>query len=156
MEDLAQASFDSPIQRPDEKPKIPGPHRSMDLHSREAPGTHHSATVGVVDRERIQDVENRKWCPPRGTEDILIHAGLDNCDLSEERLQEIEEEHGVKLPREFEQGGIVGVVAVQACAIWSHSPLHESGSNGWMLVRPRRLRFRKCQGQVKLFRPALD
>jgi len=115
MEDLAQASFDSPIQRPDEKPKIPGPHRSMDLHSREAPGTHHSATVGVVDREWIQDVENRKWCPPRGTEDILIHAGLDNCDLSEERLQEIEEEHGVKLPREFEQGGIVGVVAVQAC-----------------------------------------
>ena len=110
----------------------------------------------MVDREWIQDVENRSWCPPPGTEDILIQAGLNKSELSEERLQEIEEEYGVRLPHEFEQGGIVGVVAVQAGAIWSHSPWHESGSNGWMLVRRRRLGFQKCQGQLKLFRTEFD
>jgi hypothetical protein len=103
-----------------------------------------------------KDVENRNWCPAPGTEDILIHAGLNNSELSEERLHEIEEEHGVRLPREFEQGGIVGVVEVTACAIWSRSRWHQRGFNGWMLERPRRLKFRECQGQLKLFHPEFD
>ena len=110
----------------------------------------------MVDREWIQDVENRSWCPPPGTEDILIQAGLNKSELSEERLQEIEEEYGVRLPREFEQGSIVGVVEVQACAIRSRSPWHQRGFKGWMLARPRRLKFRRCQGQQKLFRPEFD
>ena len=90
------------------------------------------------------------------SEEILFHAGLNNSDLSADRLQEIEEKTGVRLPREFDQGGIVGVVAVQACAIWSRSPWHESGSYGWMLVRRRQLKFRRCQGQLKLFHPQFE
>jgi ASCH domain len=103
-----------------------------------------------------KDVESRNWCPPPGTEDILIHAGLNNSELSEERLQEIEEEYGVRLPHEFEQGVVIGVVEVQACAIWSHSPWHHCGFKGWMLARPRRLKFREYQGQLKLFRAKFD
>ena len=103
-----------------------------------------------------KDVENRLWCPPSHTTEILVHAGLNKSHCSEEQFEEIEANLGVRVPREFEHGGIIGVVEIKACAIWIHSPWHQSGLKAWMLTSPRRLSFRGCEGRQKLYRPEFD
>lgn len=99
-----------------------------------------------------KDVENRSRATKyRGP--LLIHAGLSRANLSDEKLEAFERRYGVKLPREYEQGGIVGVVDVAECNDRPNSIWHDHGWSGWVLAKPRRLPFRPCKGALSFFKP---
>ena len=99
-----------------------------------------------------KDIENRSW-RTRYRGPVLIHAGSNTSELSEPTLQRIERRHGIKLPREFEIGGFVGVVDVMDCRSRTGSPWHVRGKIGWVLTKARRLSFRPCKGALGFFRP---
>lgn len=99
-----------------------------------------------------KDVENRSWST-RHRGPFLVHAGQSKSDLATAELDRIERKHGLKLPREFEHGGIVGIVDIVDCRKQTNSPWHHRGSVGWVLSNPRRLPFRPCKGALSLFRP---
>jgi hypothetical protein len=99
-----------------------------------------------------KDVENRSWRTHyRGP--VLIHAGANTSELSEPTIQRIEHRHGIKLPREFETGGIIGVVDIVDCRSRTGSTWHVRGNIGWVLAKPRRLTFRACKGALGFFKP---
>src|SRR5438128_12301732 len=61
-----------------------------------------------------KDIENRSWrTNHRGP--LLIHASSTLTDFTPEKLDEIERKHGVRVPKDAETGGIVGVVDVVDC-----------------------------------------
>ena len=53
----------------------------------------------------------------------------------------------------FDYGGVVGMVDVIDCCKGTDSPWHQRGAIGWVLAKPRRLKFRPCKGVLGLFRP---
>jgi len=59
---------------------------------------------------------------------------------------------GVKLPDEFEFGGIVGMVRIDDCVTKSRSKWFE-GSVGWVLSTSKKLPFIPLKGQLGLFDP---
>jgi hypothetical protein len=99
-----------------------------------------------------KDIENRSWAT-RHRGPLLIHAGQSEADLDEAELAGIERKHRIKLPREFERGGVIGVVDVVDCRARTKSSWHIRGCIGWVLSNPRRLPFRPCKGALSLFRP---
>jgi hypothetical protein len=101
-----------------------------------------------------KNVENRSRAT-RHRGPLLIQAGLSRANLEEAVLSRIERKYGVKLPREFELGGVIGIVDVVDCVRRSSSPWHERGSMGWRLRNPRRLPFRRCKGALGFFKPQL-
>jgi|SRR5215475_8636358 len=101
-----------------------------------------------------KDVENRSR-NTRHRGPVLIHAGLNTSNLDERLLEEIERTYGVRLPRQFDRGGIVGVADIVGCARRSASAWHDRGAIGWILSKPRRLPFRACKGALGLFRPEI-
>lgn len=102
-----------------------------------------------------KDVENRSWATKhRGP--LLIHAGSSKANLSDANRRQIEKEYRVKLPSEFELGGIVGIAEVADCKERSKSRWHSLGWIGWMLANPRRLSFRACKGALNLFKPKFE
>jgi hypothetical protein len=100
----------------------------------------------------FKDVENRSW-PTRHRGPLLIHAGVNKSELSEARLEALEATYGVRLPRDFEIGGVVGIVDVIDCKRRPDSVWHIRGQVGWVLARPRRLKFREAKGLLGLFVP---
>jgi hypothetical protein len=99
-----------------------------------------------------KDVENRSW-NTRYRGPILIHAALSTHDLRAGEGTNVARRHGIKMPREYERGGIVGVAEIVDCRATTGSPWHRRGQIGWLMAKPRRLSFRECKGSLGLFRP---
>jgi hypothetical protein len=102
----------------------------------------------------FKDIENRSWATRyRGT--LLIQASASRptkCKLEEDTL--FARKRGVKLPDEFERGGIVGMVQLDDCITKSRSKWFE-GPIGWVLSKPKKLKFIPLKGQLGLFDPPL-
>jgi hypothetical protein len=101
-----------------------------------------------------KDVENRTWAT-RHRGPLLVHAGTSKAHLGEKEINRVERKYGIKLPRKFVRGGVVGLVEVVDCSTRSGSPWHDRGAVGWILAKPRTLPFRPCKGALNLFRPKL-
>lgn len=99
-----------------------------------------------------KDVENRSWFT-RHRGPLLVHAATSKANLDESFLRAVERRHRIKLPRDYELGGVVGIVEVVDCKTRTRSPWHVRGQVGWILDKPRRLSFRRCKGALNLFRP---
>ena len=98
-----------------------------------------------------KDIENRSWrTNHRGL--LLIHASSNRSITSPRNLATIEKKYRVRLPRDFDFGGIVGVVDVVDCVKTHASKWKTRGSWGWVLRNPRKLPFRKCKGAVGFFK----
>jgi hypothetical protein len=100
----------------------------------------------------FKDIENRSWATRyRGS--LLIQAsGRQPSKLEMEEFRAYARKRGVKLPEEFELGGIVGMVRIDDCVSKSRSKWFE-GSVGWVLSKPKRLPFLPLKGQLGLFDP---
>lgn len=98
----------------------------------------------------FKDIENRSWrTKHRGPLLIQASAGLPTkSGLAEVRLYA--SKRGAELPAEFEAGGIVGIVHLTDCVTSSKSKWFE-GPIGWVLSKPKRLRFVPLKGQLGLF-----
>ena len=100
----------------------------------------------------FKDIENRsRKTRYRGTLLIQASAGLPTRKKLEE-MRLFARERGVKLPEEFERGGIVGMVSLDDCVTSSRSKWFE-GPVGWVLSKPKKLRFIPLKGQLGLFDP---
>jgi hypothetical protein len=98
-----------------------------------------------------KDIENRSWrTNHRGP--LLIHASSTLTDFTPEKLDEIERKHGVRVPKDAETGGIVGVVDVVDCVQTHLSKWKFPDCWGWVLKNPCRLPFRRCKGAVGFFK----
>jgi hypothetical protein len=100
----------------------------------------------------FKDIENRSWRTHyRGALLIQASAGLP----AKRKFQEIRLfalERGVELPKEFERGGIVGMVHLEHCVTSSPSKWFE-GPIGWVLSNAKRLPFIPLKGRLGLFDP---
>jgi hypothetical protein len=100
----------------------------------------------------FKDIENRSWNTRyRGTLLIQASAALP----TKRKLEEIRlfaRQRRVELPDDFERGGIVGMVQLQDCVTSSPSRWFE-GPVGWVLSKPKKLRFIPLKGQLGLFDP---
>jgi ASCH domain len=99
-----------------------------------------------------KDVENRSW-RTRYRGPILIHSALSTRDLRDGEAAKVARRFGIRMPREYERGGIVGAAEVVDCRTRTGSPWHRRGQIGWVMAKPRRLSFRECKGSLGLFRP---
>jgi len=98
----------------------------------------------------FKDIENRSWkTRHRGPLLIQSSAGLppklefeENCLFARKR--------GVKLPKQFQTGGIVGIVHVMDCVTSSRSKWFE-GPVGWVLAKQKKLPFVPMKGQLGIF-----
>jgi hypothetical protein len=97
-----------------------------------------------------KDIENRTWATRhRGT--LLIQASASRPTkrkLEEARL--FARKRGVELPEDFELGGIVGMVQLEDCVTSSRSKWFQ-GPVGWVLSRPKKLKFIPLKGRLGLF-----
>ena len=100
-----------------------------------------------------KDIENRSWAT-KYTGPLLIQASANlppKRDLAE--YCEFARKKGVKkLPDHFEKSGIVGMVQLKACVTHHRSKWFE-GPVGWVLSKPRKLKFIPLKGQLRLFDP---
>ncbi|MBE7499735.1 MAG: ASCH domain-containing protein [Verrucomicrobiales bacterium] len=98
-----------------------------------------------------KDVENRSW-PTRHRGPLLIHAGASQVRLREDATW-VEERFDIRLPVEYDFGGIVGIVDLLDCRERVDSPWYVPESFAWRLGKPRRLPFRPVKGALSLFGP---
>jgi hypothetical protein len=99
-----------------------------------------------------KDIENRSWKTKyRGPLLIQASAGLPPRRKLEENCQ-FARDRGVKLPEEFERGGIIGMVNLVDCVTVSRSEWFE-GPIGWVLEKPKKLPLIPLKGQLSLFDP---
>ena len=102
----------------------------------------------------IQDIENRSWQPSyrgkpyRGP--LLIQASRTLDRDFDDICDDVEDEFGITLPREFDLGGIVVQVELVDCVTKSDSPWF-SGPYGLVLRNAKPLPFRECKGKLGLF-----
>jgi len=100
----------------------------------------------------FKDIENRKWITHyRGP--LLIQASARRptaTDIDKVRLYDRKRE--IKLPEEFDLGGIVGIVRLDDCVTKSRSKWFD-GPVGWVLSKPKKLPFVPLKGQLGLFNP---
>ena len=100
-----------------------------------------------------KDIENRSWGTKyRGP--LLIQASANLPSKSEfENSVALARKKGVTaLPDDFEKGGIVGMVQVNGCVENSRSKWFE-GPVGWVLSKPKKLKFTPLKGRLGLFDP---
>jgi hypothetical protein len=96
-----------------------------------------------------KDIENRTWSTRfRGR--FLIHAGkkfdIDGHTFVKETFSHI------RLPENFERGGIVGVARITNCVQQSASPWF-FGPYGFVIDQAHALSFQPARGQLGFFRP---
>jgi ASCH domain len=99
-----------------------------------------------------KDIENRTW-KTRYRGPLLIQASANlppRRELDEGRA--FARRRGVRVPEQLEQGGIVGMVQLDDCVTRSRSKWFE-GPVGWVLSKPKRLRFTPLKGRLGLFDP---
>src|ERR1039457_2100345 len=100
----------------------------------------------------FKDIENRTWTTRyRCTLLIQASAGLPTRHNVEE-ARRFARKRGVELPEDFELGGIVGMAQLEDCVTRSRSKWFE-GPVGWVLSRPKRLKFIPLKGRLGLFDP---
>lgn len=100
----------------------------------------------------FKDIENRSWMTRyRGTLLIQASANLPPKWALEESCL-FARRRGVKLPDEFEKGGIVGMVELEDCVTRSRSKWFE-GPVGWVLSKPTKIPLIPLKGQLGLFDP---
>jgi hypothetical protein len=92
-------------------------------------------------------IENRTWSTTyRGP--LQIHASQ---TLEADQIDKIEARFGIVIDRAaLHRGGIVGRVTLVDIVTRSTSPWF-TGPFGWVLERPRLLRFKPCRGELGLF-----
>jgi hypothetical protein len=100
----------------------------------------------------FKDIENRSWKTRyRGT--LLIQA---SANLPARRMLEEDclfaRALGAELPEEFDTGGIIGIVQLVDCVTSSRSKWFH-GLVGWVLTKPKTLRFMPLKGRLGLFDP---
>lgn len=99
-----------------------------------------------------KDIENRSW-KTRYRGPLLIQGSANLPPKSEmEESLEYARRRGVKLPNEFETGGIVGMVQLEDCVTRSRSKWFD-GDVGWVLSKPSKLQFIPLKGRLGLFDP---
>jgi ASCH domain-containing protein len=98
----------------------------------------------------FKDIENRSWKTRyRGT--LLIQASASRpTKLKLQEFTHFARRRGVELPQKFERGGIVGMVQLEGCVTRSRSKWFE-GPIGWVLSKPKKLKFIPLKGQLGLF-----
>jgi hypothetical protein len=100
----------------------------------------------------IKDIENRGWRTHyRGP--ILIHASTNESGLNAANLEWCQDRSPVRLPKEYDLGGIIGMAEIVDCVRRHSSPWKHDPSWGWVLANPRPLKFRACKGAVGFFYP---
>jgi hypothetical protein len=100
----------------------------------------------------FKNIENRSWAT-RYRGKLLIQASASRP--SKQRLEEFRayaRKRGAKLPDQFEYGGIIGSVWLQDCVTEYRSKWFE-GPVGWVLSKPKKIRFVPMKGQLGLFDP---
>jgi hypothetical protein len=99
-----------------------------------------------------KDIENRSWAPKyRGP--LLIQASARKpSKVESDDFRAYARKRGVKLPEEFDFGGIVGMAQLDDCVDNSRSKWFQ-GPIGWVLSKPKRLPFVAMKGQLNLFDP---
>lgn len=99
-----------------------------------------------------KDIENRSW-PTKYTGPLLIQASahLPPKRDFEECCAFARKKGGKKLPArdEFETGGIVGMVQLDQCVTRHRSKWFE-GPVGWVLSKPKKLKFTRHKGGLGL------
>ncbi len=95
-----------------------------------------------------KDIENRDWCTNfRGP--VAIHASKYVPTAAE--ISEIELAMKVRIRRlELQYGGIIGTAEITDCVAYHASPWFFGGF-GFVLVRPRPVRFHPLVGKLGLF-----
>lgn len=93
-----------------------------------------------------KDIENRDW-PTRYRGGIYIHAS--KYVPYETECREIELNFNVKLPPDFEVGGIVGSARIVDC-VSKHESRWFFGSFGFVLADARACEFFPCRGRLGL------
>lgn len=94
-----------------------------------------------------KDIENRSWKTNyRGP--LLIQAAA--SQPTDDAIADARRRR-VKLPPEYETGGIIGMVQVIDCVQASRSKWFESGGFGWVLSNARQLKFVPHKGRLGLF-----
>ncbi len=93
-----------------------------------------------------KNIENRSWTT-RYRGPLLIQAAASRP--SAEAIEYLRKRR-VTLPKEFELGGIVGLVYLEDCVDASRSKWFE-GPVGWVLSQPRTLPFVPFKGRLGLF-----
>lgn len=95
----------------------------------------------------LKDIENRTW-PTRYRGEIAIHAGKRVPSQSE--VDEIEKKFRVKLPSDFQVGGIIGFADLTDC-VTQHPSKWFVGSFGFVLANARACDFIPLRGQLGIF-----
>lgn len=91
-----------------------------------------------------KDIENRDWrTHHRGP--VLIHASMNPDTTITER--DLMRRFGIGLPRYRPNGGIIGIVDIVDCVEY-HPSKWFVGRYGFVLRRPRPLRFQHCAGAL--------
>lgn len=100
-----------------------------------------------------KDIENRDWYTRiRGR--VAIHAG--KYRPSDSELRNIEKAFRVSIPRDRLQfGGIIGTVEIVNC-VTDHPSRWFFGTFGFVLARPRPVRFLPCTGKLGFFKAPQD
>jgi hypothetical protein len=98
----------------------------------------------------IKDIENRSR-RTRFRGPLLIHAGLDRSELTQEIVEDCEARGGVRMPEEYDLGGIIGCAEMVDCVRRHGSEWKNPRSWGWVLANARPLRFRECRGALDFF-----
>ena len=100
----------------------------------------------------FKDIENRTWAT-RYRGPLLIQASARRPTEREmEEFRHLAGKRRIKLPEEFDLGGIVGIVRIDDCVSRSKSKWFE-GPVGWVLSKPKKLPFIPLKGQLGLFNP---
>jgi hypothetical protein len=95
-----------------------------------------------------KDVENRTW-PTRFRGEFLIHSGK---RFDQAGYEWVVSKMGLAIPqpREYECGGIVGMVTLIDC-VTQHDSLWFSGPYGFVLRSARPLQFAPLRGRLGFF-----
>jgi hypothetical protein len=100
----------------------------------------------------FKDLENRSWITHyRGP--LLIQASASQPSSADmDWFRSYARKRRMKLPKEFDFGGIVGIVRLDDCVRKSRSRWFE-GPVGWVLSKPKKLLFVPLTGRLGLFDP---
>jgi hypothetical protein len=136
--------FETGLARLDQRGDIgDSPHRMRKVRKKAAPIARWSKSVEGLRAIAIKqpwawlivngykDIENRSWQTRyRGT--LLINAGTSHSDVTESTRRRILRRYGLKLPDEFDFGGVIGMADVIDCRSRTDSPWHIPGARDIM------------------------
>jgi hypothetical protein len=99
-----------------------------------------------------KDIENRSW-PTHFRGDFYVHAG--KYVPYQDECQEIERTYEVKLPEDFDVGGIIGKVTLVDC-VAKHQSKWFLGPYGFVLSNAQLISFVPVKGRLGFFQIEKD